>query len=221
MVFFLKKQKIAIIIILLITVSISLGCISGTTQQKTPDTQKRTEYYTITDDYDRKIKIPKEVDRVISTAPANTEILFALNAGNKVVGVTNYADYPPSALNKTKIGGFQNPNLEKIILQQPDVILANPQTGKKVGSMLESMGYPIVVINPSNLTEVMENIELIGRIVNKEQRANNLTHQMQSKIEEIKTKTHREEPKTSLFIISGFGGNYWVVGQKTFINKLK
>ena len=70
------------------------------------------------------VKIEKVPQRIISLAPSNTEILFALGLGNKVVGVTSYCNYPEEAKEKEIIDGFATPDLEKIIALTPDLILA-------------------------------------------------------------------------------------------------
>lgn len=200
--------------------ALTLGCLQNTGIQKENKTTGTQEHYTITDDYGREIEIPKDVKRIISTAPANTETLFAINASEKIVGVTNYADYPPRAKNITSVGGFQNPSTEKIVLLNPDVVIANPQTGERVGSLLTKLHIPVVVINPGNITEIMEDIELIGKIANKEEEAKELTNEMREQITEINQQTDDLKQKKTLFIISGYGGNYWVAGKGTFINEL-
>ncbi|GAH87259.1 unnamed protein product, partial [marine sediment metagenome] len=79
---------------------------------------------TITD-INREVTITKQPERIISLSPANTEILFALGLGGKVVGITNVCNYPSQTKEKEKIGDYDNPNLEKIIELEPDLILAS------------------------------------------------------------------------------------------------
>jgi iron complex transport system substrate-binding protein len=78
----------------------------------------------VVDDLGRLVAINGTPQRIISLAPSNTEILFALGLGDKVVGVTMYCDYPAEALDKEKVGDYYGPDIEKIIALQPDLILA-------------------------------------------------------------------------------------------------
>jgi iron complex transport system substrate-binding protein len=78
----------------------------------------------IVDDLGRNITLEKHPERIVSTAPSNTEILFALGLGDRVIGVTEYCDYPPEATEKEKIGGFSTVNIEKITSLNPDIIFA-------------------------------------------------------------------------------------------------
>jgi len=77
-----------------------------------------------TDALGNDISITKKPEKIVSLAPGNTEILFALGLGDRVVGVTSYCDYPPEALNKEKVGGFYNPSVELVVNLTPDLILA-------------------------------------------------------------------------------------------------
>ena len=76
--------------------------------------------------------------RIVSMAPALTEILFALGLGDRVVGVTTYCDYPPEARALARIGGFVNPSVEAILALEPDLVLVSPAAGNNppVGSAL-------------------------------------------------------------------------------------
>jgi len=78
----------------------------------------------VTDQLGRVVKLEKVPERIISLAPSNTEILFALGLGDKVVGVTEYCNYPEAATAKTKIGGYSTVDLEKVVALSPDLVLA-------------------------------------------------------------------------------------------------
>ena len=87
-----------------------------------PGEQTPTQY--VVDDLGRLVTINGTPERIISLAPSNTEILFALGLGDRVVGVTMYCDYPPEAQDKEKVGDYYGPDIEKIIALEPDLILA-------------------------------------------------------------------------------------------------
>ena len=78
----------------------------------------------VTDQLGRVVKLEGVPQRIISLAPSNTEILFALGLADRVVGVTDYCDYPPEAQDKPSIGGFSTPNMEEVLALSPDLVLA-------------------------------------------------------------------------------------------------
>ena len=82
------------------------------------------EPVTVVDGLGRVVTIEARPERIISIAPSNTEILFALGLGYRVVGVTDFCDYPAAALEKEKVGGFFPPDLEKIVALNPDLVVA-------------------------------------------------------------------------------------------------
>ena len=101
-----------LLVALLTVVLVLAAC---TTPVETP-----TQY--VVDDLGRLVAINGTPQRIISLAPSNTEILFALGLGDRVVGVTAYCDYPPEAQDKEKVGDYYGPDIEKIIALQPDLV---------------------------------------------------------------------------------------------------
>jgi len=103
-----------------------------------PGEQTPVEY--VFDDLGRLVAINGTPQRIISLAPSNTETLFALGLGDKVVGVTDWCDYPPEALDKEKVGGYDTPDIEKIAALTPDLILVAYGTPIDVINTLEGWG---------------------------------------------------------------------------------
>ncbi|MCX7846100.1 MAG: cobalamin-binding protein [Dictyoglomaceae bacterium] len=127
----------------------------------------------IQDDLGRAINIQKEPKRIISLAPSSTEILFSLNLNDKIIGVTDFCDYPKEAQNKEKIGGFSNPNVEKIVSLSPDLVVLYKSFPKEIFNQLTQLlpNTNFVVLDPKNLEDVLSNILLLGKITNKEKQA--------------------------------------------------
>ncbi len=90
----------------------------------------------------------KKTQRIISLRPSRTEILFALGLGEKVVGVTDFCNYPPEVLDKEKIGGISTPDIEKIIALQPDLVLTTSFYAGEVISTLEERGLNVFASAP-------------------------------------------------------------------------
>ena len=135
---------------------------------------------TLTDDRGKQVSIKAAPQRIVSAAPSNTEILFALGLGDKVVGVTTLCNYPEAAKQKPKIGGFR-PTLEPIVAQQPDLVLAVTATPPDVVGALEGLSVPVLVLNPPTFEGVLANIRLVGRATGAVAAAEQLATQMQQR----------------------------------------
>jgi len=145
----------------------------------------------ITDQIGRVVKLEKVPERIVSLAPSNTEILFALGLGDKVVGVTEYCDYPPEAKEKEKVGGYSDANTERIVALNPDLILIEDIHTDEVLPALENLGLTVITIDPRNLDEVLESIILLGEITGKDEEASQLVTEMRNRISVITDKTSK------------------------------
>jgi len=172
----------------------------------------------VTDDLGRPVNIEKIPRRIISLSPSNTEILFALGLGEKVVGVTEYCNYPPKAKDKEKIGGFSTPDIERIIALEPDLILAESRHAKEVIPALEERGFTIFASAPKSLDGILEDIRIVGEITGKAKEAYELVAEMESRIEAVTDKT-KELERLRVFYIT-WHDPLWSVGSGTIINEL-
>lgn len=137
---------------------------------------------TITDDAGREVTIARPPERIISIAPSNTEILFALGLGDRVVGVDSYSNYPPEATEKPQVGDYVDPDLESIVAADPDLILATEAHLAIVLPELETLGLPTVVVEPKDLDEVFNGIALVGQITGESAAAQNLVCSLQARV---------------------------------------
>ncbi|MDI3535190.1 MAG: cobalamin transport system substrate-binding protein [Thermosediminibacterales bacterium] len=199
----IKNKSFKLIILLCIISIVGLmftGCISKTTDTRSDEkTEKNITGFPlmIKDSLGREVKIEKEPKRVVSLAPGNTEILFAIEAGDKVVGVTKYCDYPPEAKTKEIIGGFSDPNIEKIVSINPDLVLATTMHEKTVKE-LEKLNIPVIVLHAQTAEGVIKIINLAGKAVGHEKEAAAVTASMKEKIgsitEKIKDIPEKDRP---------------------------
>ena len=173
----------------------------------------------VVDDLGRLVNVEKIPQRIISLAPSNTEILFALGLGEKVVGVTEHCNYPPEALDKEKIGGFSTPDIEKIIALQPDLILAADIHKKEVISALEERGLTVFALAPENLDGILQDIQMVGKITGREEEASELVNQMENRIKAITDKSKSLQERTRVFYVTRHDP-LWTSGSGTFINEL-
>ena len=158
----------------------------------------------IVDGLGRSVTIDKIPQRILSLAPSNTEILFALGLGDKVIGVTEYCNYPQEAMTKPKVGGFSNVDIEKVVSLEPDLVLATHIHGKTVIPTLEELGLTVVAITPGSLNEVLDSITLVGKITGQSREASKLINDLGTRIEAVMDKTRILSPdqKPRVFYIT-------------------
>jgi iron complex transport system substrate-binding protein len=175
---------------------------------------------TIIDDLGRPVYIEKTPQRIISLAPSITEILFALDLGDRVVGVTDYCDYPEEAKEKPKVGGYYTTNLEMIMAQEPDLVLADGHD--PVCQQLVNLGLTIVVLQPKDIFGIFRNIELVGEITGKEQKAEKLIASLEARLNAVAEKTARISQKPQVFaeIDATDLTKPWTAGPGSFIDAL-
>jgi iron complex transport system substrate-binding protein len=192
--------------------SVVLVLAACTTPVETP-----TEY--VVDDLGRLVAINGTPQRIISLAPSNTEILFALGLGDEVVAVTMYCDYPPDAHDKEKVGDYYGPDIEKIVALQPDLVLATDFHRFDLIPALEQQGFAVFAVAPQTLDDVLESIERIGEITGKEAEASQFVNEMTSKIEAVEEQTRELEQKPGVFYMT-WHDPMWTVGRDTWIDDL-
>ncbi len=176
---------------------------------------------TITDQLNRNVTLAKKPQRIVSLAPANTEILFALELADRMVGVTDYCSYPPEAKEKASIGGFSTPNLEKIVALSPDLVVVSSLHEKQVIPQLESKGITVLALDPKTVDEVMEAITMVGKATGSESRANALVQNMQKRIKAVTDKTASltaEQRQKVLYLV--WHDPLYAAGAKTFHDEL-
>jgi len=185
-----------------------------------PNGQTDVEY--VFDDLGRLVAINGTPQRIVSLAPSNTEILFALGLGDKVVGVTDWCDYPPEALEKEKVGSYDTPDIEKIVALTPDLILVAYGTTMDVINSMVGLGLTVFGIKTTDLDDLLNDIRTIGEITNKEVEALALTSEMAVGIHAVTDQTEELEQRPKVFYLlwGGEDGALWTAGSGTFIHEL-
>ena len=184
----------------------------------TPGEQMQVDY--VFDDLGRLVAINGTPQRIISLAPSNTEILFALGLGDRVVGVTEYCNYPPEAIGKEKVMGYTTPDIEKIVALNPDLILAGYGNPIDVVYTLEGLGLTVFGIRTVDLCDLLDDIRTVGEITDKEVEAQALTSEMAAGIETVTDVTAELEERPRIFYLFDTYGGLWTVGKETFIHEL-
>jgi iron complex transport system substrate-binding protein len=158
--------------------------------------------------------------RIVSVAPNVTEILFALGLGDRIVGVTRYCDYPAQALEKEKIGGMVDPNLERIQALRPDLIVAFRGNPLGVLGKLRNLHFPVFVLNlGSSLDGLFQTIEKIGRVTRADEAAGSLVANLREKHRAIRQALGDSAKKPKVFL-SVYGQGLWTCGEGSYLNDL-
>lgn len=121
--------------------------------------------------------------RIISLAPGITEILYRLELGGRIAGVTKFSNFPPETRNKPTVGGFANPNVERIIALRPDLVIAVPNVGNRAPvQTVERLGVPLLVVQTRSLEELYQAIDRIGTATGRPEQAGALVKELQEEI---------------------------------------
>ena len=139
----------------------------------------------ITDDAGRQVTIERSPTRIVSIAPSNTEILFALGLDDRIVGVDSFSTYPPEAEAKPQVGSYLEPDLERVVAAEPDLILATEAHVGTVLPELDALGLPTVVIEPMDLDEVFSGMLLVGEITDASTRAQQVVCELQARVDAV------------------------------------
>ncbi len=163
----MKKTTIYLLTTLIIIALVASAYVY-TRYQVEPD---KFEGGDLVDDLGYSLTFTSPPERIVSLAPSNTEFLFAVGAGDKLVGVTDFCNYPYDfsawieAGNMSSIGSYYGPSVEPIVALDPDLVLAT--TGSlEAAENLRTLGYNVLVVEPRNLSFVLRDILLIGRATN-------------------------------------------------------
>ena len=206
----MKKRIIAIIMTMFMFI------MAGCSQNKERE---------VTDREGSKVSIPNKIEKIISTAPSNTEVIIDLGLGDKLVAVDKHSsDVPGISEELTKID-FSNPDAEAIIGLNPDIIIASGHN--KTGSsedpfkLVKEAGIPVVYIPSSeSIKGIYEDIEFIANILNVEDKGNEIVDNMKSKIDEIAKIGKTITDKKSVYFEISPSPSLFTFGQGTFLNEM-
>lgn len=204
----MKLRRLGIIAILLsILVTVFTGC------------QPEFVPGTYIDDIGREVSIDRVPQRIVSHVPSITETLFALGLGDRLVGVSDYCDYPEEAKLKPSIGDYFNPSLEPIVALEPDLVLTDGHSESIKG--LEALGITFFVIDPKDIDGILKDIELLGKITGVEKEARALVSEMNGSLAQIASRAE-DAPRVRVFYVFDATdlNNPWTAGPGSFVDAL-
>ncbi len=181
-------------------------------------TEKPQATREVTDDLGKKIALPTEVKRAVSLAPNLTEIIFAVGAGDKLVGVTSFCNFPEEATKIQKVGDTLKPNIENIIALKPDVVFVS--TASQLESFtdtLQKQGIKVFVTNPNSLEDIYKSIETVGEVFGNKEKAVEVINTLKKRVADVEAKT-KDVEKIKTFV--QIDKSLYTIGKESFLTDL-
>lgn len=216
----MNKKIISAIALIAIIIIGSVGALLYFQGQKSGPTANAP--LSLTDDTGYVLNMTAYPQRVVSLAPANTQTIFAVGAGDLVVGVTDYDQYPYNftawiaAGNMSSIGNYYQPAIEPIVALKPDLVLASLGS-IDAADQLRSLGYNVLTLNPKDLNGIMKNLMTVGKATNKEAQAQSVVNDMQQRIDAIVNKLKDVTTRPTVYH-EIWSDPYMSVGKETFVD---
>src|SRR5438132_5025410 len=164
----------------------------------------QTATRTVTDEAGRRLLLPQRIDRIISLAPNLTEIVYAVGAGDRLVGDTEYCDYPAEARSVAKIGDTMNPSVERIIALKPQIVLVSTASQLEAFTkQLDQQRIAVYVTNPGSLDEIFHSITVLGGMLDHSEQATLVATDLRKRAEAVKARISGIKPVSVFYQVAG------------------
>jgi iron complex transport system substrate-binding protein len=160
--------------------------------------------------------------RIVSTAPSITELLYALGLGDRIVGVDRFSRYPPEVLRKQKIGDYANPNLEVIASLRPDLVMI-PTNPVKLAERLGTLRLKVLEIDQEGIAKLYDSFRIVGQATGTVEQAAKLTSSVRGQLETIRTRAAPLKRTRMMFVVGRTPNRLdglIVVGQASYLNEI-
>jgi len=203
---------------LLLIAIFSIGLIpscSGRLKQS-PSAEQTRE---VTDEAGRRVQLPQRIDRIVSLAPNLTEIVFAVGAGERLVGRTRYCDYPAEAKNVPDVGDTMTPSIERIIALKPQIVLISTASQLEAFTrQLNDQRIAVYVTNPQSLEDVFHSIQTLGDLLGKHDQAAALVADSRKRAETVEAAVKQTKPVKVFYQVSG--EPLYTIGREAYLTDL-
>lgn len=167
-----------------------------------PRATSSTSFVEVIDETGRPVRVPQPVNRIVSLAPSLTELVFALGAGNRLVGDTDYCDYPPEALSKPKVGGAINPSIEQIVAFRPDLVLMTKTLNRRETVLaLDQLGIVSYATDPRTVESVLASFQHLGDLIGERDTGRRLAGSLRARLDDLRYHLGQRPPRRVLFIV--------------------
>jgi len=199
--------------------SLPLAACAGGGHKPVPSpSPTRTFPLAITDDDGVSVMLRTAPKRIVTWAPSNTEILFAMGLGPRVIGVSGpFDDYPPAARSITQVGGAGGvtPDIEKVVSLRPDLVLNGFEGGDDWKQRLRGLGIPVFSIYATTLEDALHDIRTVGQITGAQRQASALAGSLQRRVDAVTRAVASQQPVSCFF--ESYYPPLTTVGPNTFI----
>ena len=214
-----KSMKAAAILIAVLLAAAIAGCEFLEIETVPAEAPAADAAVTLTDMMGHEIRLAKPAERIVALSAADCEIVYALGAGDLLVGRGEYCDYPAEVFAVPSVESGGNTNVEQIIALTPDVVVMSSmaQTEEQV-RQLEDAGIAVAVSNAADIEGVYTSIRLLGSLLGKDAEAESIVKDMQAGFEEIAA--NKLEGGSVYFEVSPLQWGLWTAGKGTFMNEI-
>jgi len=177
---------------------------------------------TLTDDAGREVTLDASPERIVSLAPSNTEIVCALDACDRIVGVTDFDDYPPDVADVPKVVIQTQVDLERLVAAEPDLVLAagNELTPSSVIQQIDGLGIPVLVLYPESLPEVYADIEMVADALDRRSEADLLVEDLRERVAAVEAAVKGADTPRTLYEVFHSEGTTYTAGEGSFLASL-
>jgi len=173
----------------------------------------------VTDYHGNVVTIAEKPETIISLAPAVTEVLYALGAGDRVAGVTEMCDYPAEAMDVDKVGDFEGPNVELVLQKNPDLVISGGYMHEEAMETLTGAGITVLPVEAESFENVYASIENIGLATGTADAAAAIIADMEAGVAEVQAQVADFEP-VRVFYMMSYGEEIWTGSEGTFIHDM-
>jgi iron complex transport system substrate-binding protein len=213
-----NRYKFLLALSLLLACALAQAC-APVHESQAPQNNQAVATREVTDEYGRRVRVPVRLERIITLAPNLTEIVYAVGAGERLVGNTTYCDYPPEARRVAKVGDTLHPNVEQIIALRPQLILIS--TASQIEAFtrqLDERGIAVYITDPRDLEGVFRSIKEIGELLGERERAEKLIGDLRSRVAKIEETIGRQQPVRLFYQVSN--EPLYTAGRESYITDL-
>ena len=173
----------------------------------------------VTDEAGRRVRLPEKIDRIVSLAPNLTEIVYAVGAGEQLVGDTEYCDYPPAAKNVTKIGDTIHPSVERIIALKPQIVLVSTASQLEAFTkQLDEQQIAVYVTNPQSLEGIFRATQTLGDLFGHHDSTVTLLDGLRSRAAAVESRTKSVTPVRVFYQVSD--SPLYTIGRESYLTDL-
>jgi ABC-type Fe3+-hydroxamate transport system substrate-binding protein len=212
---FVKRRPVATLHILCLIVPVLIASCA----QRPSNQNSVSDTHQVTDEAGRRVTLSVKIDRIVSLAPNLTEIVYAVGAGDRLVGRTSYCDYPPQAKTVTEVGDTLHPSVERIIALKPQVVLVSTASQlENFTRQLDAQKIAVYVTNPQSLDQVFVSMEKLGQLFGTSDVASKLVSDLRQRASAVEHTTTPLKPVRVFYQVSD--EPLYTIGREAYLTDL-